>query len=52
MFPRTILNNKEVYDEATSEYLDSRVEGGSDLIDVLLFVSRDVFCHVTSGRET
>jgi hypothetical protein len=52
LFLSTILENTEVYDEATSEYLDFCVEGSFDLIDSLLFVSRDVFCHVASGRET
>jgi hypothetical protein len=42
----------EVNDEATSESLDSFMEGIFDLIDSLLSLSTDVFCNIARGRET
>ena len=39
LFPGTILENTEVYDEATNEFPDSCMEGSLDLIDPLLSLS-------------
>ncbi|MGZ6210679.1 MAG: hypothetical protein ACXWL9_11085 [Syntrophales bacterium] len=47
-----ILENMEVYDEATSESLDSFMEGSINLIGSLLSLSTDVFCNIATGRET
>ncbi len=48
----TILENMEVYDEATSESLDSFMEGSFNLIDSLLSLSSDVFGNIATGHET